>query len=105
MGVKSRLAFISSVVAALAFLLSAGSAQAQQPVVSSFSPTVGTAGDVILVSGSGFGVGNIKVYFYQWAAGAVTVRSDTTLEVVVPAAAANGPLSIQRDSGPVSSTA
>ena len=66
---------------------------------------MGTAGDKILVVGTGFSSGLIKVYFWNGAAGTVTVRSDSTLEVPVPAAAANGPLGVQREPGTIQYTA
>lgn len=81
-------------------------AWAQQPLIDDFDPKVGNTSDKLLVVGSGFSVGTIKVYFWRGVpASSVVVRSDSTMDVTVPSGAGTGPLGVQRDFGSTNYTA
>lgn len=82
-------------------LLACGTVLGQQPEITYFSPTVGTPGDKVLISGSGFATGTIKVYFWNNIQAAKVVTSDSLLQATVPAGVTTGPIGIQRDSGAI----
>jgi FG-GAP-like repeat/IPT/TIG domain len=67
-----------------------------QPVINSFSPSTGSVGSTVVISGSNFSSttsGNI-VYFGAVRA-AVTAASTTALAVTVPAGASFGPMTVE----------
>src|SRR5262249_20777118 len=70
-------------------------------------PQVGSAGDQVVITGSGFATGTIKVYFYNNVLDTTAVpTSDSIIYAHVPAGAVTGPISVQRNSLPkVSSSA
>lgn len=57
------------------------------------------------MTGSGFTLGTIRVCFWRGVPASVTVRSDSTMDVVVPSAAVTGPLGVQLGSGVTNYTA
>lgn len=73
------------------------------PLITSFSPIAGSAGDQILLVGAGFSSGNLTVRFWNGGAGVVArivfVSSDTTMTVTVPSGITTGPISIQQGTG------
>ncbi|MFM2134982.1 MAG: hypothetical protein RL021_382 [Bacteroidota bacterium] len=71
--------------------------------VNSFTPTSGTAGTSVTVSGSGF-TGATGVQFNGVAAGTFTVLSDTQLTAVVPVGATTGLISVLKGSCSASSS-
>jgi len=78
------------------FLAACGLLQAQQPIITDFTPTAGTNGDVITLTGNGFvnPGGLVKFWHNQTAIGKFT-NSDTMMTVYVPNGISTGPLSIQ----------
>ena len=92
-------AWVSRTVIAVAISLGAGAIARAQPIIDDFSPKAGMPGDKILVQGSGFSVGSIKVYFWNGVLATVQVTSDTMLTATVPGGATTGALAVQRDSG------
>lgn len=88
------------------WLASAGSLFATA-AITSFSPTMGSPGDQILFTGSGFATsGPFSVYFWQNQVVTVgTVLSDTTLQVTVPTGITTGPIGIQPSGGSIVYTA
>jgi hypothetical protein len=73
------------------------------PVVSSFSPASGKAGDTITLAGSNF-TGATAVNLGTFAASSFTVVSATQITAVVPAGAVTGTLSVINASGTGTST-
>ena len=78
------------------FLATCGLLQAQQPIITDFTPTAGTNGDVVTLTGSGFvnPGGLVKFWPNQTAIGKFT-NSDTMMTVYVPNGISTGPLSIR----------
>ncbi|MBI3879480.1 MAG: hypothetical protein HY301_05380 [Verrucomicrobia bacterium] len=74
---------------------------ASQPVITGFTPTSGTAGTTVSVSGSNF-TGATSVKFNGTAAGFV-VNSATNLSATVPASAGTGPISVSTPAGTATS--
>src|SRR5438552_7412585 len=68
--------------------------------ISSFSPTVGAAGDTITINGSGFASGD-KTYFFNGKLATATVTSDSQYTATVPSGTTTGPVGIQRGSGAI----
>ncbi len=66
-----------------------------QPVITSFSPTSGTAGTTVIINGTNFDpvAANNIVYFGPVRA-AVTAATSTTLTVIVPVFAGNAPITV-----------
>jgi hypothetical protein len=73
------------------------------PVVSSFTPTSGSAGTSVTVTGSGF-TGATAVKFNGMSA-TFTVNSDTQVTATVPAGASTGPIAVTTPAGTGTSTA
>jgi hypothetical protein len=73
------------------------------PAISGFSPTSGTVGTTVTISGSGF-TGATGVAFNGVAASSFTVNSDSQITATVPAAAASGPISVSGPGGTVTSS-
>ena len=83
-----------------------------QPVIESFTPTVGVVGSQITITGRNFQDGNNPVRAVRFSNGTrvaigsgATVVSDTRIDLTIPAQAASGPLVIvseQGGAGPVS---
>jgi hypothetical protein len=73
----------------------------QQPVIiSDFSPNVGSPGDNIVISGSGFTSGLTAVLFYNnIPATSAFIASDSQINVTVPPGISTGPLSVITSSG------
>ncbi len=91
-----------ALVAAALFCGAAMAVQAQ--VITDFSPAAGMPGEKILVSGNGFSLGTIRIYFWNGVQAFTQVTSDTYLTATVPAGATTGVLTIQRNSDPPIST-
>ena len=87
-------------------LLLTGSAVIGQPIITDFSPKVGTPGDVITVNGTGFTSPGLTVLFWNGVSAQINfVSSDRLMTVSVPSGTATGPMSIQQGSGTPSYTA
>ena len=85
----------------LFILTSTGAGLGQQPQITDFNPSVGTAGDTVVINGSGFTSGQITVRFWNnKTAPAIFVASDSQITATVPSGITTGPLSIQSGSGP-----
>jgi uncharacterized repeat protein (TIGR01451 family) len=69
----------------------------QAPVIDSFTPTAGSPGDIIQVSGSGFSRGGITVYFWNGVPASYAVTSDSQLTAIVPSGTATGALGISQN--------
>ncbi|MFL5772425.1 MAG: IPT/TIG domain-containing protein, partial [Flavisolibacter sp.] len=77
------------------FFLLGKDVSAQKPVVSSFLPTRGPIGSVVVISGNNFSpVASNNIVFFGDVKANVTAASATSLSVVVPAGAAYKPLSV-----------
>src|SRR5436190_10524363 len=80
--------------------LLAGTAVIGQPIITDFSPTVGTAGDVITLNGTGFTSPGLTVRFWNGVAAKINfVSSDLLMTVTVPSGINTGPISIQQGAG------
>src|SRR5262245_1092171 len=88
------------------WLASAGSLFATASITS-FSPTIGSPGDQIMLTGSGFATGGpFNVYFWQnRVVTAGTVLSDSQLLVTVPSGITTGPIAILPSGGTIAYTA
>ncbi|MGH7971191.1 MAG: IPT/TIG domain-containing protein, partial [Limisphaerales bacterium] len=84
--------------------LLASSLLASSPVITGFTPSVGSAGDTLMVTGSGFTSGGITFYFWQGIPAAYYINSDSQLTVIVPGGISTGPLGIQQGTGPIAYT-
>jgi IPT/TIG domain/Peptidase M66 len=72
------------------------------PVISSFSPTSGTAGTSVTVTGSGFtGATSVK---FNGSAGTFSVTDDSHISATVPSAATTGNITVTAASGTATST-
>ncbi len=76
------------------YLISTGS----PPVISSFTPTSGTVGTLVTLTGSGF-TGTTSVIFNATSAPSFTVGSDTQITATVPAGATSGKISVTNAAG------
>ena len=79
-----------------------------QPIITDFSPQVGSAGDVITLNGTGFSISpsSLVVQFWNGVTAQINfVSSDTLMTVKVPPGASTGPLSIQLGTGTPNYTA
>src|SRR5215472_5091257 len=94
-------------VALIAGTVAAGAAPALAagPVVHSFSPSSGTIGTKVTITGSGFTGAAAVVFGNPGAATLATVKSDTTITATVPASASTGKISVIAPGGTPSSTA
>ncbi len=94
-------------------LFSSGAVVAQQfgPNILDFNPKVGTAGDTVTFTGSGFTSGRLTVRFWNGTGcgsgviASIRTNSDSQLTATVPAGISTGPISIQQDSLPATCTA
>ena len=79
---------------ALVFLISL-KAQAQQPIITSFSPTSGPIGTTLTLSGQNFNISSSQnvVYFGSTKA-TVSTASSNSLTVIVPKGATFQPISV-----------
>ena len=68
------------------------------PVITSFTPTAGPAGTVVVLTGSNFN-GTTQVTFNGVVAPTFTVNSATQITVTVPAGAASGPIVVTAAGG------
>jgi len=68
------------------------------PMISSFSPTSGPVGTLVMISGSGF-IGTTQVLFNTTAATAFTRVSDARIDATVPAGATTGKISVTNPAG------
>jgi subtilisin family serine protease len=70
----------------------------RKPTISSFSPTSGSVGAQITITGSNFNAGTVVKFFNNQTA-AVNVITGNTLVATVPAGAASGPLRVENAAG------
>ena len=92
---------IGAVTGNLTVTNAAGSAQLLAivlPTVDSFNPPVGTIGDVVTVTGSGF-TGAISVEFARGAAASFQIIDDSHLTTVVPAGVRPGAITVRTQGG------
>ena len=82
-------------LALLFYVLLLSSTIFSQPVITSFSPSSGTAGSTVIITGTNFDpvAANNIVYFGPVKA-AVTAATSTTLTVIVPVFAGNTPITV-----------
>jgi predicted extracellular nuclease/ABC-type phosphate transport system substrate-binding protein len=73
------------------------------PIISSFSPTSGGAGLVVIITGSGF-IGTSAVQFNGTAATSFTVNSNTQITATVPSGGTTGQISVVAPGGTANST-
>lgn len=78
--------------------LSAGTAYAQRPIISSFSPTSGSAGTSVTILGSNF-TGTTSVKFNGTNAPGFTVNTSASITVAVPTGATTGSITVTTPSG------
>src|ERR1043166_6664438 len=71
--------------------------------ISSFSPTVGAAGDTVTIHGSGFVSGD-KTYFFNGILANAPVTSDSQYNATVSSGVSTGPIGIQRGAGAINYT-
>lgn len=77
-----------------------------QPTITSFSPTLGSPGDQVTLSGSGFTSESFYLYFWQNQQATVGyVISDMQMLITVPSGITTGPIGIQPVGGNVTYTA
>jgi hypothetical protein len=70
---------------------------APAPSISGFSPTNGTVGDSIIISGANFN--SVSAVTFNGAAASFTVNSTSQITALVPAAASTGKISVQTPAG------
>ena len=79
--------------------------QQEQPTISGFTPSGGTVGTSVTVTGTNYNVaGAVTVRFAGTVATAVTVNSNTQLTALVPAGAGTGTISVQNADGTATSS-
>lgn len=63
----------------------------------SIAPTSGYGGDIVTITGSGFGddISNVSVYFYNNILANIVSITDTQIEVEVPTDAQTGPITVE----------
>src|SRR5690349_20946501 len=77
-----------------------------QPIITDFTPTAGTAGDKVILFGTGFATPGVTVKFWQNSVATIVfISSDTQMTVTVPSGIATGPISIQQGTGTPNFTA
>ncbi|WP_230688401.1 IPT/TIG domain-containing protein [Hymenobacter jeongseonensis] len=74
-----------------------------EPTISSFSPTSGTSGTSVVITGTNF-TGTTAVRFNSTAATGFVVNSDTQLTVNVPTGATTGPITVTTGTTATSAT-
>lgn len=79
-------------------------ASAPPPTVTGFSPTSGSAGTAVVVSGTNLSAAS-AVTFNGLAAGSFTADSSTQITAVVPAGATSGPIGVTTPGGSAASAA
>src|SRR5438128_11873107 len=82
------------------FLALSGARLFGQPIITDFTPQVGTAGDTVHITGSGFTLSGVKVYFYNGKLATTSITSDSQMTATVPAGITTGPIGIQQGAGP-----
>jgi uncharacterized repeat protein (TIGR01451 family) len=84
----------------LALFLMASSTVFGQPIITDFSPKVGTPGDVITLNGAGFTLSGIIVQFWNgMTVNSGFITSDSLMTVTVPAGVSTGPIGILQQGG------
>ena len=71
----------------------------QKPTISGFSPTSGKVGSNVVITGTNFGTGTKVFFSSNKQATPVTVLSDTSVQVKVPAGAVTGPITVSNAGG------
>ena len=94
--------FLSSVVALCVLAVSATTALAAAPVITSLSAISGHVGQTVTINGSGFGgyaAGQVQVLFHGGVSAAFTVNSDTRITATIPGGATSGKISVVTPAG------
>jgi len=73
------------------------------PSITSFTPTSGSPGTVLVITGNGFLKASRVTFYKNILASSFTVDSDTQITVTVPAGAMTGPLQVTTPGGTVTS--
>jgi hypothetical protein len=73
------------------------------PTIISFTPTTGSLGTSVVISGTGF-VGPVQVKFNGVASTGVTVNSPNQITAIVPLSASTGPISVTTSGGTFASS-
>jgi hypothetical protein len=73
------------------------------PIILSFTPTSGTPGDTVHITGQGFDEPGLQVLFTSGVPAAISSSSDTNIDTVVPDGAALGPLTVKNSLGTATS--
>src|SRR5437879_7372082 len=68
------------------------------PTITSFTPTAGTTGSTVTITGTGF-ASTTQVGFNGFGPASFAVVSDTTLSAIVPALATTGPIQVITNGG------
>src|SRR5436190_11021322 len=88
-----------------ALFLAMSAAPLSAQIITDFTPTLGSAGDSIMINGSGFAATD-KVYFYNglstWALAAATVTSTSQIQATVPPGVMTGPIGVRIGTGSTS---
>ena len=71
----------------------------QKPTITGFSPTSGKVGSNVVITGTNFGTGTKVFFSSNKQATPVTVLSDTSIQVKVPAGAVSGPITVSNAGG------
>ena len=61
------------------FLALSGARLFGQPIITDFTPQVGTAGDTVHITGSGFTLSGVKVYFYNGKLAVTSITSGSQM--------------------------
>jgi Domain of unknown function (DUF1929)/Carboxypeptidase regulatory-like domain/Glyoxal oxidase N-terminus/IPT/TIG domain len=74
------------------------------PLVTAFTPSIGTPGTQVTITGSGF-TGATNVTFGDFAASSFTIDSDTRIRAIVPPDAVSSPITVVTSNGTATSAA
>ncbi len=102
MQLRNRRVVLSSVLALCVLAVSATTALAAAPVITSLSATSGHVGQNVTINGSGFGgyaAGQVQVLFHGGVSAAFTVNSDTRITATIPGGATSGKISVVTPAG------